>query len=311
MDRIRNLFDKNKDIYRSIEKVISYNALQEKRLKAEISEYIVTDNIEEQFEKLLGKMQLAMESGGQNEVGVWVSGFYGSGKSSFTKYLGMALDDKVNIDGIPFIQYLQDRLRKPQTRALLSTVAKRFPAAVVFLDMASEMLAGATMEDVSTVLYFKVLQWAGYSRNLKVAALERKMQQDDRYEEFNDIVIEQLGVERSVVRNDPLVVDSIIPDIAHRMYPELFKTAHAFSTETSEFITFENERVQEMIDIVRQASGKEYIIFVIDEVGQYIGSRVVNLTRHLKPCLLNRKTSRWQPRWGLNIVISCLPLRGN
>jgi len=273
MDKITNLFDKNKDIYRSIEKVISYNALQEKRLKAEISEYIVTDNIEEQFEKLLGKMQLAMESGGQNEVGVWVSGFYGSGKSSFTKYLGMALDQKANIDGIPFIQYLQDRLRKPQTRALLSTVAKRFPAAVVFLDLASEMLAGATMEDVSTVLYFKVLQWAGYSRNIKVAALERKMQQDDRYEEFNDIVIEQLGVEWSVVRNDPLVVDSIIPDIAHRMYPELFKTSHAFSTETSEFITFENERVQEMIDIVRQASGKEYIIFVIDEVGQYIGSK--------------------------------------
>ena len=28
---------------------------------------------------------------------------------------------------------------------------------------------GATMEDVSTVLYYKVLQWAGYSRNLKVA----------------------------------------------------------------------------------------------------------------------------------------------
>ena len=53
METIRNLFDKNKDIYRSIEKVISYNALQEKRLKAEISEYVVTTNIEEQFEKLL------------------------------------------------------------------------------------------------------------------------------------------------------------------------------------------------------------------------------------------------------------------
>ena len=28
-----------------------------------------------------------------------------------------------------------------------------------------------------------------------------------------------------------------------------------------------------MIDIVRQASGKEYIIFIVDEVGQYVGSR--------------------------------------
>ena len=45
------------------------------------------------------------------------------------------------------------------------------------LDLASEMLAGATMEDVSTVLYYKVLQWAGYSRNLKVAAFERMVEE--------------------------------------------------------------------------------------------------------------------------------------
>ena len=140
-------------------------------LKAEISEYVVTESIEEQFRKLLDRIQLAMESGGENEVGVWVSGFYGSGKSSFTKYLGLAFDDQRTIDGTPFIKYLQDRLHMPQTKALLSTVVQRFPAAVVMLDLASEMLAGATMEDVSTVLYFKVLQWAGYSRNLKVAAV--------------------------------------------------------------------------------------------------------------------------------------------
>ena len=36
---IRNLFDPSKDIYRTIEKVITYDATQEQRLKAEISEY--------------------------------------------------------------------------------------------------------------------------------------------------------------------------------------------------------------------------------------------------------------------------------
>ena len=54
---IKQLFDSNKDIYRTIEKVITYSASQEQRLKAEISEYVVTESIEEQFEKLLGKMQ--------------------------------------------------------------------------------------------------------------------------------------------------------------------------------------------------------------------------------------------------------------
>ena len=273
MDKIKSLFDKNKDIYRTIEKVITYDASQENRLKAEISEYVVTESIEEQFEKLLTRMQTAMEEEGQNEVGVWVSGFYGSGKSSFTKYLGLALDEQVQIDGVPFVKHLQNRLHKPQTKALLATVAKRFPAAVVLLDLASEMLAGATMEEISTVLYYKALQFAGYSRNLKVASFERKLHKDGRYEEFQQRIQNDIGVEWSSVQNDPLVVDSMIPEIAHQMYPELFKTPTAFNTETSDFIQFENERVMEMLDIIRDATGKQHIIFIIDEVGQYIASR--------------------------------------
>ncbi|MDR2112860.1 MAG: BREX system P-loop protein BrxC, partial [Candidatus Accumulibacter sp.] len=271
---IRSLFDPGKDIYRTIEKVITYDASQESRLKAEISEYVVTESIEEQFRKLLDRMQLALESGGENEVGVWVSGFYGSGKSSFTKYLGLAFDDRRVIDGTPFINYLQDRLHKPQTKALLGTVAKRFPAAVVMLDLASEMLAGATMEDVSTVLYFKVLQWAGYSRNLKVAAFERMVEKDGRTPELRDRIAQALpGATWARVQNNPLAIDGLIPRIAHGMYPVLFPEAKSFSSSTEGFFQFEDQRVQEMLDIVREKSGKPNIIFIVDEVGQYVASR--------------------------------------
>ncbi|TCU21806.1 hypothetical protein EV130_110150 [Rhizobium azibense] len=271
---IRALFDPSKDIQRTIEKVISYGASQESRLKAEISEYVVTESIEEQFRKLLDRMQLAMEAGGENEIGVWVSGFYGSGKSSFTKYLGMAFDDKRTIDGTPFLGHLQDRLHKAQTKALLGTVAKRFPAAVVMLDLASEMLAGATMEDVSTVLYFKVLQWAGYSRNLKVAAFERMVEKDGRMGDLEKHVAAALpGATWARVQNNPLAIDGLIPKIAHEMYPALFPELKSFSSSTEGFYEFEDQRVKAMIDIVREKSGKENIIFIIDEVGQYVSSR--------------------------------------
>jgi hypothetical protein len=286
---IKTLFDSSRDIYRTIEKVITYSASQEARLRTEINEYIVTDHIEEQFEKLLSKIQLAMESGGENEVGVWVSGFYGSGKSSFTKYLGFALDERVQVDGVRFLKHLQDRMQKPQTKALLATVASRFPVAVIMLDLASSMLAGATMEDVSTVLYYKVLQWAGYSHNLKVAALERRLQKDGRYAEFEARFQDITGAPWSQYQNDPLVVDSIIPELAQEFYPNLFKTPTAFSTETSDFIRFEDDRVKEMIDIARQASGKESILFIVDEVGQYVGSRP-NLILNLDGLAKNLKS---------------------
>ncbi|MBZ9746804.1 BREX system P-loop protein BrxC [Mesorhizobium sp. CO1-1-7] len=271
---IRSLFDPTKDIHRTIEKVISYGAAQEGRLKSEISEYWVTESIEEQFRKLLDLMQRAMESGGENEVGVWVSGFYGSGKSSFTKYLGFAFDNQRTIDGTPFIKYLQDRLHKPQTKALLGTVAQRFPAAVVMLDLASEMLAGATMEEVSTVLYFKVLQWAGYSRNLKIAAFERMTEKDGRTAELHRRVAEALpGATWDRVQNNPLVIDGLLPKVAHEMYPALFPDSKSFSSSTEGFFQFEDQRVTEMIDIVREKSGKQNIIFIVDEVGQYVASR--------------------------------------
>ncbi|MDZ7854171.1 MAG: BREX system P-loop protein BrxC [Halomonas sp.] len=271
---IKQLFDPSRDIYRSIEKVIAYGVSHEDRLRKEIAEYVVTDAIDEQFNQLLTKMQAAMEAGGENEVGVWVSGFYGSGKSSFTKYLGLAFDDSVTIDGAPFRQHLQDRLKNTTTRQLLSTVSKRFPAAVLMLDLATEQVSGATMEEVSSVLYYKVLQWAGYSRNLKVAALERRLKHEGRYEEFLRHFEEKTGGEAwSDYRNDELVVDSLIPEIAHDLYPTLFTSPGSFNTATSEVIRFENDRVQEMLDIVREHSGKEYVIFIVDEVGQYVGAR--------------------------------------
>lgn len=269
---IRNLFDPSRDIYRTIEKVITYGADQEQRLKAEISEYVVTDSIEDQIERLLSKMQAAMDAGGDNEVGVWVSGFYGSGKSSFTKYLGLAFDDHISVDGQPFLTHLRDRLHRTTTKALLGTVAKRFPAAVLLLDLASEQIAGATLEVVSTVLYYKVLQWAGYSRNLKVAAFERKLKKDGRYEEFGKLFEETVGQLWSDYQNDELVVDSLLPGLANKMYPELFKTDQSFNTASSDVIVLLDDRIKEIIDIVREATGKEYIIFIVDEIGQYVGS---------------------------------------
>ena len=271
--QIKTLFDAGNDIYRTIEKVINYGAAQEERLKAEVSEYVVTDSIDEQMHELLNSMQLAMGSDGHHEVGVWVSGFYGSGKSSFTKYLGFAMDDAVTIDGQPFRNHLQNRFKGAQTKALFNTLARKFPAAVVMLDLATEQAAGASLEEVSTVLYYKVLRWAGYSRNLKVAAFERRLQQDSKYENFLKLFAEATGGEEwQSYQNDELVIDSVLPELAHQLYPDLFRTTTSFNTETRDTQVLLNERIEEILQIVRDHSGKDHVLFVIDEIGQYVGS---------------------------------------
>lgn len=274
MTNIRTLFDASKGLDRRIEKVITYGSNEEKNLKAEISEYVVTDHLCESMHELLERMQTAMNSNDENEIGVWVSGFYGSGKSSLSKYIGMALDDRITVDGAPFLQHFSDRIRDTRTKALLNTVAKRFPASVVMVDLASEQSAGASMEDVATVLYNKVLKWAGYSRNLKVASFERRLKKDGRYEEFENLFSEMLeGESWQSYQDDPSVVDFIIPELAHQMYPKFWPHSDSFKTDHEEIVFTVEQQAQEIIDIVRETSDKEYCVFIFDEIGNYVGPR--------------------------------------
>src|SRR5438045_5047969 len=90
----------------------------------------------------------------------------------------------MEVGGDTFLRLLQNQLKTASVKALFNQVSTTYDATVIFLDLASEMLAGASMEDISTVLYLKVLQWAGYSEDLKVAELERKLEMDGRLDAF-------------------------------------------------------------------------------------------------------------------------------
>jgi hypothetical protein len=69
------------------------------------------------------------------------------------------------------------------------------------------------------------------------------------------------------------LVSALLPKIAHEFYPDLFTTPTAFTAEMKGWTKSQDQQVQEMIDIVREKSGKQNIIFIVDEVGQYVASR--------------------------------------
>jgi len=273
MSTIRNLFETTRRLDRRIEKVISFDNAANDQLKREITEYVVTDSIESSFERLLNCFDQGM-GGGSQEIGVWVSGFYGSGKSSFTKYLGFALDPARTVDGKPFLDWLESQLVSKPLRAQLRTLAKRYPSTVIMIDLASAQIAGATMAEISSVLYWTVMQWAGYPKDRKLAYLQLMLERDGRMAEFEKrITAKAKGKAWSDILNQPLVAQEFASELASEFYPDVFKTAKAFKDLKVDDVQFENERVKEMLELIRRKSGRQNIIFILDEVGQYVAAR--------------------------------------
>ena len=268
---IRTLFDKARPIDRQITSVINYGGETEQQLEREIREYEVTDNLARHYERFMVNLSEGFQSGGGHEIGVWVSGFYGSGKSSFTKYLGFALDPARQIKSQPFLKWLQNQFPTAALRQQLQTLATRFPATVIMLDLAAVASAQAIAAGVSRLLYWKVLEWAGYSREEKIALLELLLERDGKLEAFQKrIEKEARGQKWEKLKHDTLVAKTLVSRVVTEFYKEIWPDAKAFNDIKIDSICGEDERVRQMLDLVERRTGNRRVLFIVDEVGQFI-----------------------------------------
>ena len=81
------------DVHRNIEEVIKVDQTDEQIIHDELSEYVLTDSIRSHFTEILERYWETPRKPHEG-IGVWISGFFGSGKSSFAKYLGLALENR-------------------------------------------------------------------------------------------------------------------------------------------------------------------------------------------------------------------------
>ncbi len=285
---VRQVFSPRRPIDRTIEKVIDYYAQEEDRLAREISEYEVTESIESCFRKFLDVFGEGVRGGQVTEVGIWVSGFYGSGKSSFTKYLGAALDPSRTVQGKPFLDLLCDRFSRNEIPAALRTVSKKHPTAVVLLDLGAEQLAESAAAPVSTVLYWKVLQWAGFSKEKKTARLEFALDRQGKYDDFRRKYSERYEGEWEEIHNDPLIGVARAAEIVPEVLPDDFPTPESFRSLRFEEARDVRDLVREIIELCHRKTGHENILLLVDEAGQYVAPRgelILNfdgLARNLK-----------------------------
>src|SRR3984893_177640 len=102
----------HRDLKRKIEEIIQVDQADEQSVHAEITEYVATDSIRDQHHHLPRAVAEA-PSEPHEGVGVWVSGFFGSGKSSFAKYLGYALQNQP-VKGNQFADLFKKQLADPR-----------------------------------------------------------------------------------------------------------------------------------------------------------------------------------------------------
>lgn len=199
-----------RDVTRNIPPVVYFHEQAGAKLADEVSEYIITggypegdprqrrvpQGIHEQYVRLLQAIVRELEkSGGPELPAAWISGFYGSGKSSFAKLLGLALNGTALPDGRKLADALLARDDSPRKKefvdAWTALTAKVKPLAVVF-DIGGEAHDG---EHIHSAVRRLVQRRLGYAKNPLVADAELRLEADGQWEHF-------LAAARSVLKAD-------------------------------------------------------------------------------------------------------------
>src|SRR5882672_6700605 len=81
------------DIHRRIEEVIKVDQNDEESLREEINEYVLTDAIRSHYTNIFDAYRETPNKPPEG-IAIWVSGFFGSGKSSFAKMLGLSIANR-------------------------------------------------------------------------------------------------------------------------------------------------------------------------------------------------------------------------
>ena len=273
MKPIRTLFDESRDIYRTIEKVVTFGNQGDEALAREIGEYVVTDKLRQNFETLLDALDAGLRDS-SHEIGVWVSGFYGSGKSSFAKYIGLALDTERAIEGVSLRERLANRIDSPTIEPLLNSLVKRYNPVVFLIDLSAQQSGSYNLAPVGTIIYNEVMKWANYASEEKMALFERMLEIDGKLDNFKKTLRDEKATDWDEVKhNDPLKAKAMAQNMAPILYPEIWADARSFQIMQIDSIESEQERMIKMLALIRKRTGHDNVIFIVDEVGQYISAK--------------------------------------
>ena len=265
--KIQSMF--KQDIDRPINGVVKVMQDDRQSLKQELSEYIITKELRRHFATFFDNYVKAIDNP-TDKIGVWISGFFGSGKSHFLKMLSYLLSNK-EVDGRHAFEYFADKFDDPM---MYATVQKcvRIPTESILFNIDIE---GPINKDKTAVLrvFAKVFynHCGFYGEDLKVAKLERFIDKQGKTEAFRTAFKEVNGDEWVNARDSAAFFEDDVVEVLQSVLG-MSETAarNWFNGEENADMSIK-QLVSEIKEYVDSKEGNFRLLFCVDEVGQYIG----------------------------------------
>ena len=269
---IKNMF--SKPIDRDIKGVIKVGQDDDANIKQELEEYVVTRELQKHFSDFFASYKRGI-TGNTDKMGVWISGFFGSGKSHFLKMLSYLISDK-EVAGKPALEYFieDDKITDPKVLADIRA-AESVSTDVILFDIASKSrTSSAAARDVITMVFLRAFnEKLGYSYQYpRMADLERKLDSEGKLQKFRDRVEELEGSSwDDAVAGIDLAQDSFVQALVEQgvMSEE---SARSWCDRVGEEYSISTEDFAKLVRKHIESEGNDHhVVFCVDEVGQYIG----------------------------------------
>lgn len=270
-ETIKELFAS--DIDRRIEEVIKVDQADETIIRDELQEYVVTDSIRTHFRALFEHYQTTWQRPNEG-IAVWVSGFFGSGKSSFAKYLGLSLANR-DILGRGAGELLAQRCNDSKIQTLLTNISEHIPTEAVIFDVSTDRGIRSGNQSITEIMYRLFLQSLGYARDLDLSELEITLEEEGRLDSFKAKYREVFDKDWDYEKGKFVFAVQQASRVMHELDPTTYPTADSWRESAMERadITPGDLAKRGMELMARRRPGKT-LVFVIDEVGQFVARDV-------------------------------------
>ena len=265
--KIQSMFQK--DINRDINGVVKVAQDDERSLQQELSEYIITKELRRHFRTFFDNYTKAIDQP-TDKMGVWISGFFGSGKSHFLKMLSYLLSNK-EVQEVPAIDYFKDKFDDPMMYAQ-AVKCVSIPTESILFNIDIE---GPINKDKTAVLrtFAKMFynHCGFYGDDLKIAKLERFIDRQGKTEEFRQKFEEVNGGPWVETRDSFAFFEDDVVEVLQSVLGMSEQAARNWfnGEETNELSIA--QLVSDIKEYVDGKGDKFRLLFMVDEVGQYIG----------------------------------------